>query len=154
VLRCTRPLKKAQASKSMRNAQGHRQSSVLFINEMNADGKFLNTSEFVDKLNECLRSVFDDESEVSNRCDESSRQNGPCVPQFELRSRFSDGTTRLLDDTERAYADYKFKLGQVRLFLLFTTSIECNLRLLYHHLLFVIPFLFSGGSKHFSLTTS
>ena len=80
---------------------------------MNAHDTFLTTSEFLDKLNDCIQSVFDDES-AQQGLDEPIKRTGQTVPQFELRSRFSDGTTRLLDDTEKAYADYRFKIGQVR----------------------------------------
>jgi len=77
--------------------------------------QFLSTSDFIEKLNECIRSAFDDKSSIApNRSHESSGQTGQSYfPKFELRSRFSDGTTRLVDDTERSYADYKFKFGQV-----------------------------------------
>jgi hypothetical protein len=81
---------------------------------MTVNGDFLSTSKFIDQLNQCIQSVFEgDLAEIPN--DGVMQENvRPSVPQFELRSRFSDGTTRLLDDSERAYADYKFKLAQVR----------------------------------------
>ena len=82
------------------------------------DNTFLTTSEFVDKLNECIRSTFEDELKKPVRSgeDESSEYFYPnTIPQFELRSRFSDGTTRRLHHSEQKYADYRFKIGQVRI---------------------------------------